>query len=147
MHLYEWAPRVFSELPPPVSKPFTSELWTERMQPGISTFAHDFEGVGTALTPLIDFAKTQLVHLQDKWHTFPIFLKATAGMRELPLYQREGIIRAIRIFLASNETCPFSFSGPQQVTRADVAGTPLGPVFTLLFPFALSSSEGACDCW
>jgi len=114
MHLYEWSPRVFGTLPPPISKPFTSEVWTERMQPGISTFADNYEGVGVALTPLIDFAKTQLMHLADKWDTFPIFLKATAGMRELPLNQREGILDAIRIFLIDNVTCPFSFKNLQQ---------------------------------
>ena len=108
LHLYEWEPRVYDTLPPPISKPFTSEVgveslhesvyspkraaaasylsthirscvhaqvWTERMKPGISTFAHNPEGVGEALSPLIAFAKEQLAQLTDQWGSFPIYLK------------------------------------------------------------------------
>ena len=114
LHLYEWESRVFETLPPPLSKPFTSELWTERMKPGLSTFATDPQGAAESLAPLIEFAKTELSSVESDWGTFPIFLKATAGMRELPLNQRFPIIQAIRAYLADNETCPFQFSSPEQ---------------------------------
>jgi Golgi nucleoside diphosphatase len=79
------------------------------MQPGISTFAHNPKGVGAALVPLIAFAKTQLASLEDQWSTFPIYLKATAGMRELPLNQRMPIMLSIRAFLANATNNPFLF--------------------------------------
>jgi len=79
------------------------------MKPGISTFAQNPEGVGAALTPLIAFAKKELAGLEKQWSTFPIFLKATAGMRELPLSERMPIMLNIRAFLANKTTNPFLF--------------------------------------
>jgi len=115
MHLYEWAPRVYSKLPleNPISKPITSEKWTERLRPGLSAFTDPVEAA-TSLKPLIDFAKENLADAKDYWHTYPIYLKATAGMRELGLERREGIINAVREFFKDNETCPFLFSSPEQ---------------------------------
>ena len=49
-----------------------------------------------ALDPLLDYAMAQLEHVSDAWSTFPIFLKATAGMRELPLDQRVAIMTVVR---------------------------------------------------
>jgi hypothetical protein len=114
MHLYEWAPRVFNSAPPPISKPITSERWTERMAPGISSYAETPAAAATSLAPLLDFAKRELAASREHWGTFPIFLKATAGMRELPLEKREVVMKAIRIYLESNETCPFKFEAPDQ---------------------------------
>ena len=31
MHIYEWSSRTFSEIPPPLSLPLTSERWSERI--------------------------------------------------------------------------------------------------------------------
>jgi len=115
MHLYEWAPRDFRQLPPPISLPFTSEKWTARRSPGISEFRTDPKGVRKTLVPLINYAKEQLQHVSDQWSTFPIFLKATAGMRQLPLNQRVAIIKEIRDFFSDNSSCPFRFSSDEQV--------------------------------
>lgn len=38
MHVYQWEPRMFKTLPPPVSYPTTKLEWTNRMEPGISSF-------------------------------------------------------------------------------------------------------------
>lgn len=97
-----------------ISKPFTSELWTERLSPGISTFADDPKRVGETLTPLMEYAKGQLQHVSSNWHEFPIFLKATAGMRQLPLAKREAIINAVRAFFSDKALCPFAFDHPEQ---------------------------------
>lgn len=37
----------------------------------------------------------QLEHVSADWPTFPIFLKATAGMRELPLDQRVAVMAVV----------------------------------------------------
>ena len=66
------------------------------MMPGISTYYAAPERVVETLKPLLDWAKDELQHVSGQWHTFPIFLKATAGMRELPLSQRFAIIQVRR---------------------------------------------------
>ena len=114
LHLYEWAPRVFNHVPPPLSKPITSEKWTERLHPGISSFADEPSKAAESLAPLIAFAMRELSGAATHWNTFPIFLKATAGMRELPLEQRENVMKAIRVYLADNTTCPFKFETDDQ---------------------------------
>lgn len=39
MHVYEWEPRMFKTLPPPISIPGSTNQWTQRMEPGISSYA------------------------------------------------------------------------------------------------------------
>lgn len=39
MHVYEWEPRMFKTLPPPISIPGSTNQWTQRMEPGISSYS------------------------------------------------------------------------------------------------------------
>lgn len=39
MHVYEWEPRMFKTLPPPISIPGSTNQWTHRMEPGISSYS------------------------------------------------------------------------------------------------------------
>ena len=109
MHVYKWPARVFKHLPPDITYPKTRSHWTERQAPGLSTFAGDPSSVGNALKPLIDFAKGILKDEEERWGTFPVYLKATGGMRELPNELREEIMSSIRAYLGNNSTCPFFF--------------------------------------
>jgi len=43
MHVYEWEPRMFKKLPPPISIPGSTNQWTHRMEPGISSFSDHLE--------------------------------------------------------------------------------------------------------
>lgn len=108
LHIFNWAPRVFDSLPPPISFPTTEELWTARMSPGIATLV-GLEAVSAHLAPLIDFARSSLVGFEDDFDDIPIFFKATGGMRELPPAEREKIMVFVRILLSDKSFCPFYF--------------------------------------
>lgn len=43
MHVYEWEPREFKVVPPPISMPGSTNQWTHRMEPGISSFSSNPE--------------------------------------------------------------------------------------------------------
>ncbi|CAM9903666.1 unnamed protein product, partial [Hapterophycus canaliculatus] len=109
MHVYEWEPRMFETLPPPISIPGSTNQWTHRMEPGISSYSNHPQDIHEALTPLVDFAKGILKDHEEDWKRFPIYLKATAGMRQLSYNDREAVLAAIRDFLGNPETCPFYF--------------------------------------
>lgn len=47
-------------------------------------------------------------HEKD-WKRIPIYLKATAGMRQLSYTDREAVLAAVRDYLGNPETCPFYF--------------------------------------
>lgn len=61
----------------------------------------------------MEFAKDILKDHEKEWGKFPIYLKATAGMRQLSYNDREAILREVREFLSNPETCPFFFSFDQ----------------------------------
>lgn len=48
MHVYEWEPREFKVIPPPISRPGSTNQWTQRMEPGISSFSSHPEVNGTS---------------------------------------------------------------------------------------------------
>lgn len=127
LHLYQWSRREFEHLPPPLSLPVTSERWTSRLKPGISHFADDPEAAADALVPLVEYAMKELAEYEDQWSEFPIYVKATAGMRELADEPRLAVMSAIRTYLRE---CPFAFfadenarviSGEEEATYAWVS--------------------------
>lgn len=109
LHIYSWKARIFHEAPPPITVPEDNEQWTQRMGPGVQIFASNPEEVGRHLQPLMDLAKRQLANYSDIWHHFPVYLKATGGMREVPYEAREILMHHIRLFFYNKTTCPFYF--------------------------------------
>ncbi|RYY85932.1 hypothetical protein EON63_06650 [archaeon] len=57
LHVYQWKPRIFHSVPPPLSYPEANEHWTARMDPGVHNFADNLQGIVNHLASLIDFAK------------------------------------------------------------------------------------------
>ncbi|KAG5175334.1 nucleoside phosphatase family-domain-containing protein, partial [Tribonema minus] len=108
MHVYQWEPRLFASLPPPISFPESRNTWTGRLSPGISSYAEHPWDIGEHLRPLIEFAKNILKDHEDNFYKFPLYLRATGGMRQLPVAQRARIMDHIRWFLYSEES-PFYF--------------------------------------
>lgn len=106
MHVYQWEPRLFETLPPPISHPESKNSWTGRFGPGLATYADHPWDVAEHLTPLVEFAKEVLAMHKKDWWKFPIFLKGTGGMRQLSWSKREEILRYVRLFLFSS---PFYF--------------------------------------
>jgi GDA1/CD39 (nucleoside phosphatase) family len=108
MHVYQWEPRLFETLPPPISYPESKNAWTGRFSPGLSTYATHPQDVREHLEPLIEFAKEVLADEKEHWWKFPIYLKATGGMRQLPVQQRQEILKYVREYFF-DAACPFYF--------------------------------------
>ena len=66
------------------------------------------------MIPLIETAKRTLGNYKHAWSSYPIYVKATAGMRELPEKKRDATIDAVRRLLKDNSTCPFDFANKEQ---------------------------------
>lgn len=128
LHIYEWQPRVLrSRLDVEqvaagnkLSYPDTNTRWTDRLQPGLATFAEIadedelVERVAAYFEPLLDFARTVLHEKQVDWATYPIYLRATAGMRTLEREQRARVIQAVRTVFSNSTLMPFSFQNDEQ---------------------------------
>mmetsp|Transcript_1421 Transcript_1421/g.1905 ORF Transcript_1421/g.1905 Transcript_1421/m.1905 type:complete len:555 (+) Transcript_1421:167-1831(+) len=116
LHLYEFEPRVLQsrdELDQAVSGrrlsvPISKSRWTQRLRPGVHRFVvaggtrnltqalHDY------LNPLVEFATTLLHDKRQDWSQYPIFFRATAGMRMLSLEQRQTMLKIIRNYFANH---------------------------------------------
>jgi len=79
------------------------------MRPGISAFADNIEGLQGALAPLIQFAKEVLQGKEQYWSLYPIFLGATAGVRELAIEQQNAVMSRIQELFNNKSFCPFLF--------------------------------------
>eukprot|EP00579_Thalassiosira_antarctica_P002467 CAMPEP_0201873432 /NCGR_PEP_ID=MMETSP0902-20130614/5931_1 /ASSEMBLY_ACC=CAM_ASM_000551 /TAXON_ID=420261 /ORGANISM="Thalassiosira antarctica, Strain CCMP982" /LENGTH=682 /DNA_ID=CAMNT_0048400023 /DNA_START=29 /DNA_END=2077 /DNA_ORIENTATION=- len=121
MHVYEFEPRVLASKwdvaaavsGKKLSFPGTESRWTQRLRPGISDFA-DIEGddeleeaIAKYLEPLISFAKSVLHTKESEFSKFPIFLKATAGLRTIPSQKRQRVISTVRKLFSNSTYCPF----------------------------------------
>jgi Golgi nucleoside diphosphatase len=109
LHIYKWNKRVFHTPYPPISYPSTDEQWTDVMVPGVSTFADSPEQILGQLKSMIYYAKQMLVDKEEDWCFFPIYFKATGGMREVPLSKRERLMAVIRGFFSDRKENPFYF--------------------------------------
>jgi hypothetical protein len=122
LHLYEWEPRILSEHKEvqdavsgkKLSYPESESRWTDRLRPGLATFAvlsddKLVQGIADYLSPLIDFAQAILREKQENFESFPMFLRATAGMRTLSKTDRSRVLGAVRTLFSNNTYCPFYF--------------------------------------
>lgn len=127
MHVFEWEPRILrsdAEVDQAVSGnkfsfPGTESRWTDRLRPGLASFASiqdDAElqaAIMEYLDPLVGFAKTILHSKVKQQPEYPIFLRATAGMRMLDATDRSRIMNAVRQVFHNKTFCPFYFVDEQ----------------------------------
>lgn len=79
------------------------------MEPGISSYASMPSSIVDHLTPMIEFAKQTLSNYTDDWGSYPIYFKATGGMRQVKIEAREDIMGRVRSFLSNADHNPFLF--------------------------------------
>jgi Golgi nucleoside diphosphatase len=124
LHVYEWDKRFLLDEEDLVeqskgkllSYPTSNNRWTDKYTPGLDEFAkledqpdRLLEEIGNYLGALLDFARDVLRDKKDEWHTYPIYLKATGGLRTLPQPQRIVLINTVRKLFHNKTFCPFSF--------------------------------------
>lgn len=56
---------------------------------------------------MLSFAKSVLASKESEFANFPIFLKATAGLRIIPSKKRQRVISTVRKLFANDTYCPF----------------------------------------
>jgi Golgi nucleoside diphosphatase len=119
LHIYEWIPRVLDQAQVTqaaagnmLSFPGSDNRWTDRLRPGLADFAAlPDEELAPALAsyfePLLDFARTVLQSKRDQWSTFPLYLRATAGLRLLEPLQQVRLVNAVRTLFTNATYSPF----------------------------------------
>lgn len=127
LHIYEWEKRFLLDEDDllqvtkgkKLSIPTSNSRWTDKYLPGLDVFAYHKNpdklklALAGYLGPLIDFAKTVLQEKEDQFHTYPIFLKATGGLRTLPKEERVRIMDTIRELFHNDTFNPFAFDDEQ----------------------------------
>jgi GDA1/CD39 (nucleoside phosphatase) family len=124
LHVYEFDARVLDNTKDimlavrgeKLSVPTTDTAWTDRLMPGLDSFAYIenerdmVEQVAAYLEPLLLFAESVLAGKEKHWASFPIYLKATGGMRALPRPFRIRLINVVRQLFQNDTFNPFYFS-------------------------------------
>ncbi|RDB22159.1 Golgi apyrase [Hypsizygus marmoreus] len=82
---------------PKVEKGTQHGEWVSKVEPGISSFASNPEGVGSYLRPFLSHAREHIPPSLEK--ETPLFLLATAGMRLLPPAKQAEILQQACKFL------------------------------------------------
>ena len=123
LHLYEWEPRVLSSNKDVketvagrhLSVPSSQSRWTDRLRPGIAEFAsikNDdelYDAIANYFQPMLDFAQTVLREKSAQFPNFPIYFRATAGMRTLSKRDRRRVLTVVRQLFHNQTYCPFYF--------------------------------------
>ena len=65
------------------------------------------------MEPFIEFTKKILHEKEYEWHNFPIYLKATGGMRALATEERNRIMQVVRDLFGDKDFSPFKFKKEQ----------------------------------
>lgn len=98
-----------------LSVPSTDTRWTNRLRPGLDSFAYiESEDemahqVSKYLQPLFEFAQDVLEEKRSHWKHYPIYLKATGGLRTLPRPYRVRLIAVVRKIMHYKKFNPFFF--------------------------------------
>ena len=99
-----------------LSYPTSNSRWTDKYEPGLDVFSdshtnpEDLErAVGEYLGRLLDFAKKILKDKKEEWHNYPIYLKATGGLRTLSQPERVRLMGCVRRLFHNKTYNPFAF--------------------------------------
>jgi len=123
IHVYEFEARVLSSRKQikhavtgkKLSFPTTDTRWTNRIKPGLDSFAfvqdeqEMRDQIRFYLSPLLKFARDVLSEKQSDWSKYPIYLKATGGLRALPRTYRRHLVDAVRSLFRDTSFNPFYF--------------------------------------
>jgi Golgi nucleoside diphosphatase len=99
IYLYEWPERLDKTLPLVEQASINQTVVSTKTSISLESFATNPTSVSTSLSPLITYVQKYLP--KNKWSTTPIYLKATAGMRALPVSSQTPIIAAVQTYLAT----------------------------------------------
>ncbi|KAF8517556.1 nucleoside phosphatase family-domain-containing protein [Hysterangium stoloniferum] len=105
---YEEGQSVLDRLPKIEKGAQKSDDWISKVEPGISSFGENPEGIVSYLVPLLEHA--QSIIPPSRQSETPLFLMATAGMRLLPSEQQEAVLRAACDFFRFHSH--FKLDGP-----------------------------------
>mmetsp|Transcript_30107 Transcript_30107/g.39646 ORF Transcript_30107/g.39646 Transcript_30107/m.39646 type:complete len:555 (-) Transcript_30107:173-1837(-) len=109
INVFTWPARLFDKLPTSLTLPFESKRLDPGITPALYTYADHPQDVWEHLDPLIEYAKDKLVADHDHYSQYPIFLKATAGIRTLTQAKRTALMEAIRDYMFDESKNPFYF--------------------------------------
>lgn len=119
IYVYNYPQRLLeaTDLPYIVHSPLTRprSLGSYSTKPGLSSFASNISGLPAYLHSLMMEAKDILTKADPTVHTHhvPVYLGATAGMRELGRGQRDFVMHNARNYFTSDD-CPFDFTLQEQ---------------------------------
>lgn len=71
--------------------PEITEVFSEKVSPGLSSYAEDPQNAGASLAKLLDDVNTQLANRHVDANKVTVNVMATAGMRLLPINQQQAI--------------------------------------------------------
>jgi len=123
LHIYEWEKRFLLDQDDllgvahglKLSIPTSSSRWTDKYTPGLDVFAYHKDpeklkkAIAGYLGPLLDFARKILKDKEDQWSKYPIYLKATGGLRTLSQPDRLRLVKAVRELFHDKTFNPFEF--------------------------------------
>lgn len=111
LHVYFWSTNHNrgSSSSSSVIYPSSDESWTSVISPGIATYANDLRKVDEHLHSLLHETKKTLSSEIHSWASYRLYFKATGGMREIPVHNREAIMTRVRAYLSNTTLCPFYF--------------------------------------
>ncbi|TFY65005.1 hypothetical protein EVG20_g5750 [Dentipellis fragilis] len=106
----EQGQQVYYSLPKVEKGTRDGDGWVSKVEPGISSFAQNPEGIAAYLAPLLDHARS---HIPPSLHSeTPLFLLATAGMRLLTPEQQATVLEATCHFLKFHSIFRIDDSSP-----------------------------------
>lgn len=142
--VYKWYPEL--RLPRETVQ-FPEQVGFKAVNPGLSSYALHPEQVGDSLAELIVYASALLEPIRDLLHLIPIYLKGTAGLRDLTPAARDAVMRATLAFLSDPQKSPFYFESNQAVV---ISGEEEGAYAWLsvnALKGTLGSSDGGADTY
>lgn len=98
-----------------LSFPTSNSRWTDKYTPGLDVFSYHTDhdelksALGEYLGSLLDFAREVLKEKKDQWENYPIYLKATGGLRTLSQPERVRLMDCVRELFNDKEFNPFAF--------------------------------------